>query len=203
MLKKQELRRQFFHLTLGLIIIFLITKGILSSLSIFLITVSGLILSYIQKQIKLPLITQILNIFGRVEENQAFPGKGAFYFFLGVLLTLQLFPLDIALASIMILTLGDSLSHIVGAAIGQTNNPLKTGSKKLIEGSIFGATTAFVGALLFIPIHEAFIASILAMTAELAELKFGNNILNDNILVPLTAGTSIVLLRMFLPLVPF
>ncbi len=200
MLKKKELRRQFFHLTLGLIIIFLINKGILSSLSIFLITLAGFILSFIQKQIKLPLITQILNIFGREDENQEFPGKGAFYFFLGVLLTIQLFPLDIALASIIILTLGDSLSHIVGASIGQTSNPLNTQSKKLIEGSIFGAITAFVGAILFVPIHEAIIASTLAMTAELAELKFGNNILNDNILVPLTAGTTIILLRMFLPM---
>ncbi|MBT4604091.1 hypothetical protein HOC01_00490 [archaeon] len=201
MIKKQELHRQIFHTLLGLTIIFLLIKDILSPLSLFLITLAGLITSFIQKNYKIPIITKILNIFGRDHENESFPGKGAFYFFLGVLLTVQLFPKDIALASIIILTLGDSLSHIVGAAIGQTNNPFKQNSNKFIEGPIFGATAGFVGALLFIPIHEAFLAATIAMTAELAELKFGDKILDDNILVPLVAGTTILLLRTFLPII--
>lgn len=191
MLNKIEIRRQVFHLCLGLIVIFLIYKGILTTWLIFLLIIIGGLTSLISTQIKLPVVDWFLKKFGREEEIKKFPGKGTIFFMVGVLLALKLFRQDIAFASIMILTLGDSVSHLVGEGVTGTNifsNP------KNLEGMLVGVLAGFIGALVFVNLYMAFFGALIAMLAETVELKMGGSNVDDNIIIPLVAGTVMYLI---------
>ena len=141
----------------------------------------------------MPFIARMLSLF---EREETYPGKGAITFFIGVLLSLKLFPFDIAMASILILTFGDSVSHIIGRYWGKTRNPLS--KTKLLEGTLAGTLAAFLAALLYVPWTEALVASILALMVEAIEIKVNEKLVDDNISVPLVAGTVIYVMRLLL-----
>ena len=190
-----ELRRQAFHICLGLAIIILLINNILNSLILFIMLIIGILISILSKRFKIPLIYSFLKIFERKDTLKTFPGKGTISFLIGCLLVLQLFERDIALASIIVLTFGDSVSHLFGWHLGRKKHPLNC--LKSIEGNIAGAITGFIGAMLFVSPLSAFLASFGAMTAETIELKMNNRIVDDNIIVPLVAGTIIHLMRIY------
>lgn len=197
MITKKELGRQIFHTLVGLVTISLIYFEILSPISIFLLVIAGIMISILSKRIKLPFFNFFLKHFEREEVIKQFPGKGVIFFFIGTLLALQLFELDIALASIMILTLGDSVSHIIGERFGKIKNIFNGHSKKLMEGTLAGTLAGLVGALLFVPFPEAFLGSLVAMIAEVIKIDLNDHTLDDNLVVPLVAGTTMFLSRMF------
>jgi len=191
-----EIRRQIFHICLGLTIVILLTNNILNSLILFLILIAGILISILSRKFKIPIIYFFLKIFERKGVLKRFPGKGTISFLVGCLLVLQLFERDIALASIMILTFGDSVSHLFGLHFGRKKHPLNC--LKSIEGNIAGGITGFLGAMFFISPLPALLASFGAMTAEAIELKMNDKIIDDNIIVPLVAGTIIYLMRVYL-----
>ncbi|MBU1112128.1 MAG: diacylglycerol/polyprenol kinase family protein [archaeon] len=197
-LNKQELRRQLFHAFVGLVIVFLFYYNIIGSWTIFILLVLGIITSLTLKKIRIPVIVDFLELFQREDEKNKLPGKGAIFFFTGVLLAMKLFDEDIALAAILILSLGDSVSHIVGHNYGKIKNFINGENKKLMEGTFAGIIVAFLGALFFVSPLEAILASSIAMLAELAELKLAEKVIDDNLLIPLVAGTVIVVMRLFL-----
>lgn len=127
-----------------------------------------------------------------------FPGKGVIFFFVGVLLSLQLFEKDIALASIMVLSLGDSVSHLIGKSFGRIKNIFNGDGKKLLEGTLAGTLAGFFGALVFVPFPEAFLGAFGAMIVEVVKIDFNDLTLDDNLVVPLVAGTIMFLLRTYL-----
>lgn len=192
-----ELRRQIFHLAFGLAVVYLIYMGILTDMAMFLLIIAGFLISLISKYARLPLIGWLLDRFEREENIKAFPGSGMLFFMIGALLSMKLFNENIALASIMILAVGDSVSHIVGAEFGAIPNPLSSNGKKL-EGTLVGILVGFVAALVFVRPLEALLASVGAMIAEVIELEFNKRPVDDNIVVPLVAGTIILLVRKYL-----
>src|SRR3989344_3320278 len=115
-----ELNRQLFHLFLGLAIVVLLLYGIIDRNSILSIIIIGVILSYLSSIMKVPVIYRLLLKFERKEDMDKFPGKGMVFYFIGCYLSLLLFSKDIAMASIMVLALGDSISHIFGVHYGRT-----------------------------------------------------------------------------------
>ena len=156
-----ELNRQFFHLFLGLTIVVLLLYGIIDKKAILSIIIVGFILSYLSSIMKLPIIHKLLLKFERKEDLSKFPGKGVIFYFIGCYLALMLFSKDIAMASIMVLALGDSISHIFGVHYGKTKTFLS--KTKFLEGTIAGLMAGFIGALVFLPWKEAFFASLAAM----------------------------------------
>ncbi len=186
-INKFEIRRQAVHICLGLI---------LNSLILFIILIIGIIISILSRKFRIPVIYSFLKLFERKHTLKTFPGRGTISFLIGCLLVLQLFEKDIALASIMILTFGDSVSHLFGWHIGRKRHPLNC--LKSIEGNIAGAIAGFLGAMFFISPLPALLASFGAMTAEAVELKMNERIVDDNIIVPLVAGTIIYLISKFL-----
>jgi dolichol kinase len=188
-----EIKRQIFHIYLGLMLMLLIHRNILNSFYILLIILFGAIISLISTKVNIPVISWFLDNFERQEYRKKFPGKGTIFFFIGVYIVLRLFQKDIALASIMILTLGDSISHLIGKYFGKTKTKLSR--KKLLEGTIAGIIMGFIGAILFVPYLEAFIASSIAMLFEAAEIKY-LKIIDDNITVPVVAAIVIFLIRL-------
>ena len=197
MLSQKELFRQIVHIIVGLATVGLVYFELFRPLTVFLLIIVGVCLSFISRYIEIPGISAFLNVFERDEVRYKFPGKGVIFFFTGVLLSLQLFERDIALAAIMVLTLGDSISHIVGARIGEMKNIFNPQGNKLLEGTLIGSMTGFVGALLFVPIPEAFLGSLGAMMAEVVEIELNQNQLDDNLVVPIVAGTIMMLVGKF------
>jgi dolichol kinase len=98
------------------------------------------------------------------------------------------------MASIMVLALGDSVSHLFGLHFGKTKHPLS--KTKFLEGTIAGFVAGFIGALVFARWLEAFLASLAAMLIEAVEIKIGTQQVDDNLIVPLIAGGVIWVVRL-------
>lgn len=188
-----EFRRQIMHLLVGVLFVLLIYFNIFNVYIIFLILILGIILSIISKKIKIPFIYWMLKNFDRPSHIKSFPGKGPLFMICGILLSLVIFQKNVALASIMILSVGDSLSHIVGRYFGKTKHPLS--NIKLLEGSIVGTIAAFLGAMIFVSALEAFFASVIAMGFEAFEIKAKKHLLDDNLVIPLLSGAVISIIR--------
>jgi len=200
-----ETKRRIFHICSGLAAVGLIYFGILTPLILIIILVIGGILSVLSLKYKLPVFYWLLKHLDRPQDMKTFPGKGSFYYVLGILLSLVLFDKDIAMASIMIMALGDSVAPLVGHYYGQIKHPLS--DKKFLEGTIAGGIAAFLGAWAILSITgtiisnaaiQAVFASIAAMIVEGINIKFSGISVNDNISMPVVAGLIILLLRLIL-----
>jgi dolichol kinase len=193
---KPETKRRVFHITNGIIAVGLIYFEILTPLFLIVILIAGGIACLLSLRYKIPLVNFLLKHLERPEDIKIFPGKGSFYYVLGILLVLVLFDKDIAMASIMILALGDSIAPLIGQYYGKIKHPLS--DKKFLEGTVAGGIAAFLGAVIFVSPVEAAFASIAAMIAEGINIKFSGISINDNISMPVTAGAVIWLLRLIL-----
>ena len=188
-----ELNRQIFHMFLGLTIVLLLRYGFINNNTILILILTGFILSFLSTKIKIPVIYSLLQKFERNKDIKRFPGKGIIFYFIGAYLSLILFPKEIAMASIMILALGDSVSHLYGLHYGRIKHPLS--STKFFEGTIAGFVAGFIGALIFLPLLEAFLASLAAMAVEAIEIKIGAEQVDDNLIMPVAAGIAVLIIR--------
>jgi len=194
-MKGFETKRQLFHLFLGIAIVVLLFFNIIGKWQIFVLIILGIITSLLSKKYKIPVIYWLLKNFEREEELKKFHGKGTIFYFIGTFLVLSFFPKDIALASILILAFGDSISTMLGIRFKKIKNPLS--DKKFSEGFIAGVLAAFLASLIFLSWYEALAASFLAMAAESIEIKLGLEKVDDNIIIPIVAGFTISIIRLF------
>lgn len=183
-----------FHLLLGVAIVALLMFGIIDRNVILTTAVIGVVLSFIAEKRKIPILHYFLQKFERKKELHEFPGKGVIFYFIGAYISLLFFPKEIAMASIMVLAFGDSVSHVFGLHFGKTKFLSET---KMLEGTIAGFIAGFLGALVFVSPFEAFFASLAAMTAEAIEIKIKAEQIDDNVIVPLVAGATIWIIRYF------
>jgi len=187
-----EFRRQILHIFFGISLISLLKLKILNPKIIFLGLILGLFLILLcKKRCRLPLIYRILNCFERKKHLEVFPGRGIFFYLLGTFLVLILFPLEIAIAGLAILAFGDAVTNIVGQNFGLVRILFKP--KKRIEGTLAGILAGFLGATFFTSLHPIalLVASSLAMLAEIPHFKIFGFSLDDNLLIPLTAGFTL------------
>ena len=191
--KELEAKRQLFHMLLGIAIVALLVYGLIDKTHIFFLIVIGIIISFLSKKYKIPVICWFLKNFDREKDLKSFPGKGVIFYLIGVFLVLSFFPFDIAMPAILVLAFGDSASHLFGVRHGKIRHPFA--DKKFIEGMIAGFIAAFIGALVFLPWHEALIASFFAMLAESIEIKIGAEKVDDNIIIPLVAAIAVSIAR--------
>jgi len=192
MLSKVELKRRLFHLISGIVLVGLIYFDILDIFGAGIILAIAVLLSLIFRKYKIPILYTIEKQLDRPEDLKKFPGKGAVFYMVGVFLALVLFPKNVAMASIIIMALGDSVAPLIGQ-YGSIKSPLN--SKKYVEGSIGGMLAAAIGALIFVNPLESISGAAGAMIAEVVGLKVGSNQLDDNIIMPLVAGGIIMLIR--------
>lgn len=188
---QKELIRKSIHISLGIVCSVLISYRILKPFHLFILLVLIIFLSFQHKRKPLPLLRSILE---RCDRPDHFPAKGLITYFIGMLLSIQLFPLPYALASIMILALGDGTAAL---ARPWSKRKSKLSNKHLVEESLTGIVFGTLGASMFISFPQAIIAASCAMILEAVEVRFNNEILDDNILTPLAAGTSLLLLAKF------
>lgn len=195
LINQRELERQLLHIIVGALTVFFIYIDVFDPLVLFLVVVSVSLASFLATKGNVPVYSYLVRRYDREGQVKTFPGRGVLFFFAGSLISIKLFPLDIALASIMVLSLGDSVSHIVGKHFGKIRNPLNGNSYKLLEGSVVGMFAGFFGALLFVSPAEALFASAFAMAAEAVEIEMNKKPVDDNIIVPLVAGIAILAVR--------
>lgn len=187
-----ELKRKLAHILFGILGLFLLIYQLITPIHIFLLLVFGVLISFLSLKIKIPLISYFLDAFERDQDKKQLPGRGVIFAVAGSLLALQLFERQIALASITILVFADPISHIVGSNFGKIKSILN--SKKNIEGTIAGTIISTILALFFVPFYLAFSAALIAMIFELLTIRIQDIQLDDNLIIPLIAGTVIFLM---------
>src|SRR3989344_9665759 len=188
-----EWNRQFFHIFLGIGLVALLKYGFIDKNLLLIMIITGLLLSYLSIKIKIPVVHDLLEIFERKNDIEKFPGRGIIFYFIGVYIVLLLFPKEIAMASIMVLALGDSVSHLYGLHYGKIKHPFS--KTKFLEGTIAGIIFGFIGAFVFLPWWDALLASFAAMIVEAVEIKIGTQQVEDNLIVPFVAGAAVWLVR--------
>lgn len=114
---------------------------------------------------------------------------GATYVIIGALLTVWLFPKQIAIAVMLIQSISDAAASLVG---------LRYGRSRFLGKSLPGSLAFFVTAvaILWVVLPESkgvgFVSALVATLAEaLPALRCGRFELNDNLTVPLVTGAAI------------
>ncbi len=180
-IRKQEAKRQLFHASIGILIVAILYLDIFPIWLFFLTTITAVVLYTIWEKKANPVFEWFFRNF---ERHNEFAGWGALWYCVGSFLTIVIFPRDIALAAILILACGDSISTYIGRFYGRIPHFLN--KRKMIEGTIAGIVFATLGAWIFVPLFPAFVASFIAMNAE--AFHWRKYELNDNLLLPLLAG---------------
>lgn len=189
-----ELKRKAFHVCLGTLLSILIWYDVLTAELLLPLIVLGLMLSLIEKKRKLPFFSFLLDLFEREETRKRLPGEPLLFFLMGTYIVLQFFPKEVALASLMVLTFGDSAAHLFGVHFGRVKHPFT--DKKFLEGMLAGMVAGFFPALLFVSWMEALAASIVAMMFEALEVEFKWFRIDDNLIIPVIAALSITLVQL-------
>jgi dolichol kinase len=187
-----ELKRKAVHILSGIIIVALIYYNLINAEIVGAAIIFSVVASLAYKKYNLHRIDPALRHFERTENIRKFPGKGAIYYLVGVFIAMLLFEKDVAMASILIMAMGDSFAALVGF-FGKIKCPYN--KNKSVEGIIAGATVAFIAALVFINPLEAGIASVIAMIVESLDIKVLDIKVDDNITMPLVAGSTIWIIR--------
>jgi dolichol kinase len=188
----REWGRKALHIALGLMLVPLLHLGLLDTWGVFYLLVVGILLSWAAQAWRLPLFGWLLENFER--PSAVTPGSGVLTYLVGVILAVKLFPPEVAYAAILILALGDGVSSLVGP-YGRLRTRLS--ETKLLEGTLAGAACGAAGASFFLTPLEAGVAAAAAMIFETMELRLNRQLLDDNVIVPLVAGTAVLLLRKF------
>jgi dolichol kinase len=191
-----ELRRKIAHIMIGIISILLIIYNLVTPFIIFIILIAGVFVSLLSLSIKIPIISWFLDKFERDKDKNELPGRGIIFAVVGSLLALQLFERNIALASMIILIFADPISHLVGKVFGKTKSPIN--KEKNIEGPIVGAIVSSALAMFFVHPILAISGSVIAMLFESLVIEIQKIQLDDNLVIPLAAGTTMFLITEFL-----
>ena len=193
---RKEVKRQLFHLVFGIIIALFVLYGILNRISMGIALVFALILCFVCRKVKIPGIYWFLDKFEREKDLIKNPGKGAFFYLLGSYIAVLLFDKNIAIASIVILALGDSVSHLVGR-FGSIPHPFT--DKKFLEGLLAGIVVSFIGAVIVLGNGlEAILGSTIAMLVESFDIRIKGYKIDDNLFIPMVAGAVILAVRFFI-----
>ncbi len=120
------------------------------------------------------------------ERKGEFTLEGPITFYLGCFIVVVLFPPLLAIASIMVLSISDALSTLVGKLYGK--HKLFINKRKTWEGSTVFFISCFIILCFFINPFRAFVASIVITLIEMLPEK-------DNLTVPFATG---VLLYLFI-----
>ncbi|NOZ80688.1 MAG: hypothetical protein GXP63_03360 [DPANN group archaeon] len=194
MIPSKEISRQLVHLLVGVGFCILYLVDVLTVPFMVIFTGAGILIYYLNKEYPLKILEPFLAALERDADRKRAPGKGALTLIIGITLSMILFPKDIALAAIIILALGDSVSPLIGH-YGRISHPLSRDKEKMLEGTIAGFVVGYMGAQFFVSPFEAFIASAFAMLFEALEVRIYKT-MDDNIVMPLVAGGILMLLRL-------
>ncbi|QQR83355.1 hypothetical protein IPJ72_06180 [Candidatus Peregrinibacteria bacterium] len=187
-----EIRRQLAHLLYGPLLITLFHYGWINLSVLFGLIVGGSLMSYFIKKERMHGMRRLLGFFERDHHMKHFPGRGILFFTIGAYLNLIIFPTHFAYAGILILSVGDAISNVVGRHFGRIKTRLNP--DKFVEGSLVGILASAPIAYYFLPNWWAALATAtIAMVFEMPHLRIGRFEIDDNLLIPLSASFSLTL----------
>ena len=191
-----ELKRQLFHMATGVIVagsIYFLEKTIVMIL-FALIIIIGSFLSHSSKTKKIPIIDWILDKFEREKDSKKFPGKGAFFFMLGALISVLLYGSNIAYMAILILAIGDAATTMGGKIFGRTKHIHS--KRKTVEGSFVGVGITFIALLFLTALNSltAFIVSVAFGVVESIIYRINDYEIDDNFVIPIVCGFILFIL---------
>jgi dolichol kinase len=194
-----ELRRKTLHLIIGVVVAALLWVRWVDG--IFLLSLAFLTLGvclFIKENAErhVPLLKRALHVFEREHQIESFPRKSAIFFFFGCATAALLFPRDVAVAAIIILAFGDTISNLVGHHFGRIKTPFHP--IKNIEGPIAAIIISSLIASFFIDLRVAFAGSLFAMILEFPDIKIFGYRLDDNLIIPISSGFFMVIAQYFL-----
>jgi dolichol kinase len=190
MAEKNDILRKIIHILFGIIILIsaLIIPRDIFLRCLFILFLFVIFLTILHIKFRLKIIENISK-----ENERRFPLKGLLFFIVGVGLVIFIFPKDIALASIAVLTFGDSVSSLAGFfGIKYRINPFRR--YKSLFGTFCGIVIAFLFALIFVDPLQALVGSFFGMFSEAVSIKLGETDADDNLIVPLVAATAMYIL---------
>ena len=189
---KLEFRRQILHILYGLGLLSAYHFGIVDERMILGAIIGGSVASFMVKKDRLSPIKRFLQIFERDHHLERFPGRGVLFFTIGSYLTLMLFEQNIAYAGILILTIGDAVSNLIGRFFGKIKTPLNP--KKFIEGNIAGIVLSAPFAYYFFPnTYAVLAAATVGMFLEIPQIRIFGFEIDDNLIIPLGASFTLTL----------
>ena len=191
----KEIIRKLIHVIFGLTLISLIYFEYYYLPLIIPFLAISIGASFFFKKHKKGKYYDLIKKYERSKDMNRFPGKGFITFQIGTLLTYLLFQKHIIIASLIILTIGDSTEHIIGRYFKKVkifNN------KKNIEGTIVAIIFTMQINFFIINYKIAIISSTIVMFIELFEFKLGKILFDDNLYLPVIAGIIITLLELLL-----
>jgi dolichol kinase len=185
--------RRLFHAANGTIIVVLLANGVVS-VDVMRIIVAAALFGALTVDLIRFRVPAVQRMFFRSMAHLASPREAggmasSTWYLIGVLLALLLFPLDIAMASIMVLALGDPAASYVGRRWGKHRIP-GDGS---IEGTAVFAAVALGVLLVFFPPLYATLGALAATVIE--RIPWG---LDDNLTLPVGTGLALSLIGMLL-----
>ena len=186
-----EIFRKVIHLSSAIIPLFYYNYSKELTLLI-LIPITIIFLIFDILRIKNSSVKNIYNIFfkGITRSKEDSKLTGASYVFMSSTIMILLFNKELAIISLLIMSISDSLAAIVGR---------KFGVIKIKNKTLEGAISFFISSLIIISFFKDIIflfAFISILSSTLAELLF--NRLNDNLTIPLAfAGTYLILILLF------
>lgn len=189
---KLEFRRQILHILYGFALLFLHYYNVIDNKILLGMIIGGAITSLMVKRERLSPIKRFLSLFERDHHLEKFPGRGVLFFTIGSYLALVLFEKNIAYAGIMILSVGDAVSNIVGRHFGKISTKLNP--NKHIEGNLAGILVSIPFAYYFFPNTYAVIAAcFVGMFLEIPAIRIFGFEIDDNLLIPVGAAFTLTL----------
>lgn len=180
-----ESKRQAIHMLLGLFFFFIwLVYPLLSIGLLSLGLMIGLILFHLKAKGSKILIADIF--LEHAERGLTPPGLGALTFFAGISISLLIPDTNIAIATCLLLIIGDSASSLIGTRFGR--NRLPYNDKKSVEGTM---TFLLIGLIIVSAISYSLFP--LVLLATFAESITGHR-LDDNLLIP---ASGLIYLTLF------
>jgi len=180
--------RRIFHAVNGTVLVLLLWATALPDRTIFLALGTLLCALLLMDGVRLA-IPEANRLFFRGFALLASPREvtrlaSSTWYLLGILLTLILFPRDIALGAILVLALADPSASYVGRRWG--NRRVGGGT---VEGSLAFTLVAFGALTFWAPWPDALVAALVTAAVEVIPWP-----IDDNLSVPLTAAGTLLLL---------
>ncbi len=187
-----EIKRKIVHMLLGISFVLLVFFDLFRGIHFVLLFFIGLINSWLCKQYRVPVLSWFLDRLERPKDREFMPGKGAITFIAGSGMAVLLFSKRAALTAIIVLSLADAASFIIGKYFGRYVHPFNP--NKHLEGLAAAFIFGIPAAMVFLPTLRAFIVAAFAAVIETANIKIGRFRIDDNLSVPLATGLITTLL---------
>lgn len=191
-----EIMRKVVHVLTGLVIVLGIQTRLLDTMMLGIaILFLGALMLYNYKYER-EALSRILSI-NRADAK--LPGFSALAFFVGCWVVLSLFPQHIALAAILVLTVGDPIAHLIGSGFGATR--VAVTRRSYLNGAIAGTVAGALAAWLYAPWYAALLASAAAMAIEAGELRIADHHVDDNLTIPIVSAVVLFIVWLAFPYV--